>query len=78
MRIHYLQHVPFEGPARIGDWVLARGYNLTGTKFYEDVALPSVSDIDGLVVMGGPMNIYEEQKYPWLKQEREFISKAMS
>ena len=77
LNIHYLQHVPFEGPAKIGEWALAKGHNLTSTKLYEDIVLPPVESIDWLIVMGGPMNIYEEKDYPWLEQEKKFISKAI-
>ncbi len=77
INIHYLQHVPFEGPAKIGEWALANEHKLTSTKLYEDVTLPSVNSIDWLVVMGGPMNIYEEKEYPWLVPEKKFISEAI-
>ncbi len=30
------------------------------------------------MLMGGPMNIYEEVKYPWLANEKRFIEKAIS
>lgn len=55
MRIHYLQHVEFEGPAIISRWALHRGYTLTATKFYRNDTLPEVEEIDLLVVLGGPM-----------------------
>jgi hypothetical protein len=29
LNIHYHQHVPFEGPAPIGDWISARGHRMT-------------------------------------------------
>ena len=29
------------------------------------------------MVMGGPMNIYEEEKYPWLADEKVFIHEAI-
>jgi GMP synthase (glutamine-hydrolysing) len=31
-----------------------------------------------LVIMGGPMNVYEELKYPWLTAEKRFIAEAIS
>jgi GMP synthase-like glutamine amidotransferase len=27
--------------------------------------------------MGGPMGVYEEKKFPWLKEEKQFIKKAI-
>jgi len=42
MRIHYLQHVPFEGLADIEPWIHSQGHTLTSTRFYEsDFQLPA-------------------------------------
>lgn len=77
MRIHYLQHVHFEGPANIVKWAKKKGHKLTGTHLYNYESLPEMNQFDWLIIMGGPMNIYEEEKYPWLKIEKEFIKKAV-
>ncbi len=78
MRIYYFQHVPFEKPAMIGDWAAARHAEIDGTLFYQEgFALPDPEDVDMLIVMGGPMNIYEEARYPWLKTEKRFIQKIL-
>jgi len=40
--------------------------------------LPSDPSIfKGVVVLGGPMNVDEEQKYPFLKAENDFIQKVL-
>ena len=36
-----------------------------------------MADFDWLVVMGGPMNVYEELQYPWLAAEKAFIGRAI-
>lgn len=77
MRVHYLQHVPFEGLAGIEAWVQSKGHSLSVTRFFNGESLPDVKDIDWLIVMGGPMNIYEHEEYPWLVQEKRFISQAI-
>ncbi len=77
MRIHYLQHVPFEGPAKIVQWAHEKGHALTGTHLYNYESVPDMDGFDCLVIMGGPMNIYEEESYPWLKYEKQFIKKAI-
>ncbi|EGW37583.1 guaA2 domain protein, partial [Desulfosporosinus sp. OT] len=66
MRLHYLQHVPFENPGSILTWAKNNGYLLTDTQLYQNDPLPKQEDFDWLVVMGGPMNIYDEENYPWL------------
>ncbi|MGV2828367.1 type 1 glutamine amidotransferase [Myxosarcina sp. GI1(2024)] len=77
MKIHYLQHVPFEGLASIESWAINQNHSLSATKFYSNETLPSIKDIDWLIVMGGPMNIYEDDKYPWLTEEKRFIEQAI-
>ncbi len=39
--------------------------------------LPALNEVERLVVMGGPMNVYEEEGYPFLKNETEFIARAL-
>lgn len=78
MNIHYLQHVPFEGLGSIDDWVKRGPHQLGATRLYRGEQLPTVEDIDMLVVMGGPMAIYEKVRYPWLTQEKRFIERAIA
>jgi GMP synthase (glutamine-hydrolysing) len=77
LNIHCLQHVPFEGPARIGDWISARGHRLTTTHLYRREVLPSLESLDWIVVMGGPMNVYEYRLHPWLREEKHFLAAAL-
>ena len=78
MKLHILQHVPFEGPAAIRPWARNRGHRISKTLMFEPSKFPAMADFDWLVILGGPMNIYEEKKYPWLVREKRFIEKAMS
>ena len=78
MKIHYFQHVPFEGLGSIGDWLRSGSHQLGATRFYRNEPLPAIEDIDLLVVMGGPMNIYEETKYSWFSEEKRFIERAIA
>lgn len=77
MQIHYLQHVPFEEPANLEQWAIINGHSRSTTKFYEGDPLPKIHVIDWLVVMGGPMNTGDDNKYPWLTQEKKFIEQAI-
>ncbi len=77
MRLHYLQHVPFEGPANIQVWAEHQGWQISGTHLYRQEKLPAQDEFDWLVIMGGPMNIYEEKEYPWLAAEKKFIAEAI-
>jgi hypothetical protein len=53
MNIHYLQHIPFEGLARIHDWIATQSASVSATRFYADDSLPDLETIDMLIVMGG-------------------------
>ncbi|MCS6943229.1 MAG: type 1 glutamine amidotransferase [Geminocystis sp.] len=77
IRIHYLQHVPFEGLGYIETWAKENNYRLTATRFYENDSLPGMSSFDWLVVLGGPMGVYDENKYPWLKKEKQWLKTAI-
>lgn len=73
MRVHYFQHVPFEGLGSIEQWLQARDAKITSTRFYEEIIFPDPEEIDFLIVMGGPMSVYDEIEYPWLAKEKHFI-----
>jgi GMP synthase-like glutamine amidotransferase len=78
MKIHYHQHVPFEDLANIESWAKSCGHDLTRTQLFLDEALPEMDQFDWLMIMGGPMNIYKNDKYPWLAREKEFIRLAIA
>ncbi len=77
MRIHYLQHVTFEGPAAIEDWAREAGHDLTGTHLYCDVVLPDPAAFDLLVVLGGPMSVNDEQGHLWLREEKRLVRRVI-
>lgn len=77
MHIHYLQHVPYEIPGTIARWAEEQGHEFSGTHIYQDERLPDTDSIDALVVMGGPMGVYDEADYPWLVREKEFIRECI-
>ena len=77
MRLHYIQHVPFENPGVILNWASTRSIDVSFTKMYESELFPDLSQLDFLVVMGGPMSVNEESEFPWMKNEKRFIKNCM-
>ena len=61
----------------MADWAQTRGRALSSHPLYEDGALPRIEDFDCLFIMGSPMNIYEEVRYPWLAPEKALIREAI-
>jgi len=74
---HIFQHVPFEGIGSITGWLDRNGYQQFTTHFYLGEPLPSLGGIDLLIIMGGPMSVNDEQKLPWLREEKRFIKEAI-
>jgi GMP synthase (glutamine-hydrolysing) len=77
INIHAFQHVPFEGLSSIAEWIYTNGHTLSETKFFQNDPIPNVDAIDWLVVMGGPMGVHDEARYPWLVEEKRFIETAI-
>ncbi len=45
--------------------------------FKKGAKFPPLSGVRALIVMGGPMNVYEEKKFPFLKIENAYIRQAV-
>jgi GMP synthase-like glutamine amidotransferase len=78
MRIHALQHVPFEDIGSMAQDFHQAGYSLATTHWYRGDAAPALDSFDALVVMGGPMGVYDEAEFPWLAAEKSLIAAAIT
>jgi GMP synthase-like glutamine amidotransferase len=77
MRVHYIQHCGSEDLANILPWLKKRGHTVKRTLIYKGEKLPSLDSFDWLIIMGGPMNVDEHKKYPWLIKEKEMIKRSI-
>lgn len=77
LKIHHLQHVPFESIGMIKDWMQEHHIQHTATHLYNNEALPEIHDFDCLIIMGGPMSVNDEDEIKWLKAEKELIKEAI-
>ena len=78
MNIHYFQHVPYEGLGHIQTWAGEHNHNLSSTRFFDESwQLPNLDEIDALIILGGPMSVFDEAQYRWLGEEKQFISAAI-
>jgi GMP synthase-like glutamine amidotransferase len=73
-----LQHIKIEDPGYIKDLMLADGWKLTTIELDEGDKIPkNLNKFDTMLCMGGPMDTWMEEKYPWLSEEkskiREFV-----
>jgi GMP synthase-like glutamine amidotransferase len=69
LNISCLVHVPFEGPAIIADWAGEKKHRLHLTKLYEDDPFPDRSNTDMVVLMGGPMSVFDYHVHPRMQEE---------
>jgi GMP synthase-like glutamine amidotransferase len=67
-----IQHVPYEGPALIADVAAARGVALDVIHPYRGDAIPREAP-DALIVLGGPMGVYEADAHPHLRDEMALV-----
>jgi GMP synthase-like glutamine amidotransferase len=77
MRVHVLQHVPFEDIGSMAFWLAARNSRVTYTRFHESLALPEPGGLDLVLVMGGPMSVNDNAAFPWLKAEKQFVREVI-
>jgi GMP synthase (glutamine-hydrolysing) len=74
-----IKHIPVEGQGMIGDYLCGAGYDVVTRDLSRGDVLPETFDgIEAVVSLGGPMNVYEEGKYPFLKAEDVFLKKVMA
>ena len=69
--------MPFEDAGNIGVWAHERGHTVTRTRLDLGEPLPPQAAFDWLVVMGGPMSVYQHDVYPWLALEKEFLRESI-
>jgi GMP synthase-like glutamine amidotransferase len=78
MRVHYLQHEPFEGLGSMEAWFRGRGAEVGATHLYRGDALPDPAAFDWLVIMGGGMSVNDEAALPWLVAEKELVRRTIA
>jgi GMP synthase (glutamine-hydrolysing) len=72
-RVFILQHVPNEGAGTMLAHLEANGIRYSTVELYKNAPLPEPASVAAALVMGGPMNVYEEAQFPFLKAETDFI-----
>ncbi len=74
MKILILQHIPIESPGYIKDLMLKDGLELTTIELDEGEKIPNnLNNFDAMFCMGGPMDTWMENEYPWLIDEKKKI-----
>ncbi|MDD5450121.1 MAG: type 1 glutamine amidotransferase [Candidatus Omnitrophica bacterium] len=73
-----IKHVENEGPGTIEEFFKNTSWNFKTIELSKGEELPkTLEDIEAVISMGGPMNVYEEEEYPFLKKENVFLKKLI-
>ena len=74
----FIKHISIEGPGTLGQFFEENGFESRTIELYDRAALPGDLDsLDAVISLGGPMNVYEESKHPFLATEDAFLKKIM-
>ena len=77
MKIQVLQHSALNTLGTIEEYARTKKHSLESTRFYKTKNPPALDSFDLLIIMGGPMGIYDYEENPWLRDEKAFIKQAI-
>ena len=73
-----IKHIDIEGPGTLGDFLKSQGEPFETIELGAGEPLPvSPSIFKAVIVLGGPMNVDEEDRFKFLKPENEFIKNVL-
>lgn len=76
-RVLVFQHVDVEGPGLLGEELRAEGVELDCIRMDLDEPYPRrLEEYGGFISLGGPMAVYERDRYPWMEREMHLLSRA--
>lgn len=78
MRLLVLQHADVEHPGIFRDFLAEDGHTYDTVELDQGEALPALDGYEGLWVLGGPMDVWQEDAHPWLVDEKAFIRQAVA
>ena len=74
-----LKHVAVEGPGTLAPYLEARSWKLDTVELYTGDRLPKdARGYQAVIVMGGPMGVYDEAEYPFLHNEHNFLKRVIA
>jgi GMP synthase-like glutamine amidotransferase len=76
-RVLVFQHIDIEHPGILREFMREDGIEWRPVELDAGEAIPGLAGFDALWVMGGPMDVWEEDEHPWLKAEKAAIREAV-
>ena len=77
-KVFILKHVPNEDAGTILDFLKDKKIPHQGVNLYDGDAFPMIEETRAVISLGGPMNADEEDKFPFLKEEKVFLKEAIA
>ena len=77
MKILVLQHAATEHPGALRRFLAEDGHQWVAVELAAGETPPDLDGFDALWVMGGAMDVWEEEEHPWLKGEKALIREAV-
>lgn len=77
MEILVLQHADVEHPGSFRALLEGDGHRWTPVHLNQGEKIPSIEGFDALWVMGGPMDVWQEDENPWLVDEKAYIREVV-
>ena len=77
MKILVLQHADIEHPGAFRQLLDEDGHEWHTVHLNQGESLPNIESYEALWVLGGPMDVWQEDEYPWLKTEKTYIQEAV-
>ena len=77
MNILVFQHIAIEHPGCFRDFMSADGVGWQAVELDSGEPIPTFDNFDALIVMGGPMDVWQESEHPWLIAEKAAIREAV-
>ena len=73
MKLVVFQHADVEHPGVLSEFLREDGVDVTAVELDEGEPIPDLEPFDVMLVMGGPQDVWQEDQYPWLREEKQAI-----
>jgi len=73
-----IKHKDIEGAGLFGDFFKSKtNYKVKIIELEKKDKFPSLDECKAIISLGGPMSVYQEEEYPFLKEEKIFLKEAI-
>jgi len=76
-KILLVQHTDGTTPGHTLSWLKDRGHSFQHISLYKGETFPDLNEVSALILCGGGVHVDQEDKYPWLRPEKNFVERAI-